>query len=317
MTFIISDTNSTGMSEDCLSIVEKYSSKKILVVGDFMIDRYYYGDVTRIASEAPILIFLSKQKVDVCGGAGNTAANILALRGQVYVAGIVGRDADGKILHDFFNNNYCLIEDDRCTTTKTRFKSNDHQGHYVGHRHDQEDTAQISGATQKTLIERLNETIPEVDAVVVSDYDKGVFTPSVAQAIHSRCKELNKAVIVDVKPKHKHLAYKFDVVKPNWKEIMEMLGKHNPETFDVGLAKGLVGELSNSFESNIVLTLGKNGLIVSDRSKIEYIPAQERRAVDVTGCGDTVSANLALALASGADIFQAAYIANMAGGLKV
>ncbi|MBI4016508.1 MAG: bifunctional hydroxymethylpyrimidine kinase/phosphomethylpyrimidine kinase [Candidatus Aenigmarchaeota archaeon] len=291
-------------------IINNYSSKKILVVGDYMIDRYVYGGVVRISPEAPVPVLKYEAIRDVAGGAGNTASNLAFLGAKVYVAGVTGKDRDASVMRSLLSNmdQYCLLSDrSRCTTVKTRFISNAH--HLL--RVDEEETSDISDNVQRLLVGRLVEVIPQVDAVVVSDYAKGVFVQSVSSAITGKCRELEKILVGDFKPKHKHLAYRFTVVKPNLKEAKEMSEKREPAE--------IAADISLQLDANVVLTMGANGMLAFDKACAQgrCIPAQAKKVFDVTGAGDTVAAVLALSLASGASLFNAAYIANAAGSVVV
>ncbi|MBI4148591.1 bifunctional hydroxymethylpyrimidine kinase/phosphomethylpyrimidine kinase [Candidatus Woesearchaeota archaeon] len=290
--------------------IELFTSKRVLVIGDFMIDRYVYGDVTRISPEAPVPVLNFASTKDVLGGAGNTAANLSTLGAQVFVIGLTGADEDRNVMLNLLTalnvQTHGMIADKyRHTTVKCRYVS---QGHQLL-RMDRESTTSTAGDVEKHIIQKIQDIIPLADAVVVSDYAKGILTPAIAAAIRELSRQHAKPIIADIKPKNKTLATGFTAIKPNLKEAKEMSSKNTPEEIAI--------DLSQQFNSSIVLTMGKDGMLVYNKTKAERIAAQAKQVFDVTGAGDTVTAALALSLAAGAELFTAAQIANAAASVVV
>ena len=296
---------------------QAFAGKRLAVIGDFMLDRYLWGSVSRISPEAPVPIVEVEQESEQLGGAANVAHNIAALGAQPYPLGVVGDDATGARLFALmqeagFETEGLVIDGERPTTIKTRVIA--HDQHVV--RTDRESRQPISALTQTLLQERLEALIPRLDGIVLEDYNKGVLV----QPLLSKIIELanRHEVVITVDPKFDHF---FDyrnvtVFKPNRKETEEILAVKLKSANDLQRAgKELLRRLACQ---NVLITLGADGmaLFLNDGS-MHRIPTRAQRVHDVSGAGDTVIATLTVALAAGAKILEAAVLANYAAGVVV
>jgi rfaE bifunctional protein kinase chain/domain len=293
--------------------VKKFSGKRILVVGDIMLDRYIRGDVHRISPEAPVPVVLQHKEESVLGGAGNVAENIAALGGKATLVGVVGKDEDGKLIEKMCKADRitsALVADPaRTTAVKMRIVARGHQLLRV----DREHTGEISKQIEASLIAMINK-LPAQDFVIVSDYDKGTVTAKVMQALKKKFGR--KSIIADIKPDKEDLYRGIYAITPNTKEAREMTGV-NAETSEG--AENVLRILGVDFGSSVILTRGEHGMSVYNATskKVMHVPSHARHVYDVTGAGDTVIAVSALMLAAGAPFEMAASVANAAGGIVV
>ncbi|HLD88591.1 MAG TPA: D-glycero-beta-D-manno-heptose-7-phosphate kinase [Candidatus Nanoarchaeia archaeon] len=297
-------------------IIEKFRKCRILVIGDVMLDKYIYGTVSRISPEAPVPIIHASRESFAPGGAANVAKNISSFGGTVYLLGIVGADSSSTVLD-------AILKKEKIRTVFVRDKSRPTivKLRMLGHnqqllRVDYENSELIHKDIEKEAIRKITLLIKKVDAVVVSDYAKGILTENLMRSIISISGKNNKPVVVDPKPVHKEIFRHTTVITPNNKEASEMSGipeKDDKSVFEIG--KKLVEEL----DSNIIITRGEKGMMLFEKnsSVITNIPTQAREVYDVTGAGDTVVAILTLSLCSGANLKEAASLANYAAGIVV
>jgi len=306
----------TGIpNKKLLSLKKKFLNKRIAVIGDMMLDGYYWGDVKRISPEAPVPVLEVENEFFRFGGAANVALNIIKLGGIPFPIGIIGNDNNGSIFSSLLyetgiNNNGIVIDDSRPTTTKTRVIADSQ--HVV--RIDKESKQYINREIQNKIFKLIEEHITELDGIILQDYNKGILTPSI---IEKTIKLANKNhVLITVDPKFNNFfSYKnVTVFKPNRKEAGDILGmkiKTDSEISSVG--KKLLEKLNSKY---VLLTLGEGGIAIFERGKKEQrLPTKARKVADVSGAGDTVISTLTMALSAGADIMQASYLANYAGGL--
>jgi len=285
---------------DELNVLNNFKEKKILVVGDIMLDTYFKGEVTRINVEAPVPIVKVEQEFHSLGGAGNVASNIVSLGGKATLFSFVGKDHQAEILRKLLDENKIesFLQEDEKTIQKIRVIGNDQQLARM-------DFERIYDKIFKEEIKhKLKEKAQEADLIIISDYDKG----SINNNLISVLSEYKKKIIVDPKPKNKALFKEVLLVKTNEKEIFDMTALPNLDS----AGKKLKEEL----QTNILVTRGKNGLVLFSE-QIVYIPTYAKEVFDVTGAGDTVIAAIGLAIASGASLNQAAIIGNHAAGIKV
>jgi len=296
-------------------ILGKFKNKKILVIGDVMLDRYIIGDISRISPEAPVPVVKVNKERHVPGGAANTANNIAELGGITYIAGIVGDDIARKILIDILKKKNIItdgliIDENNPTIQKVRVVGQPQQVVRI----DYEKIDSYNKETEKKLINYLKKTISKVDVVVMSDYEKGAITKTLASTAITLCKENKKPLIVDPKPKNIQFYKDATLITPNQKEASEITEIENKLENVV-----LMGEqLKKMLNSNILITKGEYGSSLIDlKGDIIHIPTKAKEVYDVSGAGDTVVATLALALATGADLKYAAVLANHAAGIVV
>ena len=300
------------------SIFEQFTQKRILVLGDVMIDAYLRGKVTRISPEAPVPIIELKKSEDRLGGAANVALNLLALGAQPILCAIIGNDDGGKSFLNLLENRNLsqegIIQDDaRKTTIKTRVIG-DNQ-HLL--RIDEEEIGAISESQENAIISKVKTLIESgLDAIILEDYNKGLLTPRVITTVIEMAN--NSGVIITVDPKRDNFfEYKnVTLFKPNLKELKEGL---NCE-FDFELGKEKFEEAIDLLEEKLnnkmtFVTLSEHGVFIKDSDSKSYIPAHLRKIADVSGAGDTVISVATLCLAIGLDPKMVAAIANLSGGL--
>ena len=295
----------------------KFNKCKLLVIGDLMIDEYLWGDVERISAEAPVQVVSVTHGEDNLGGSGNVINNLVALGAHVAAAGVVGTGADGNLVLQKFKklgvDARGVIQDaERPTTRKTRV--------IAGHQHvlriDRETKKDISPSVLKALVQQSNEIIPKVDVVLVSDYGKGVITRSLLKQLIATAKKHAKIIIVDPKGLDYTKYAGVNIITPNKKEAGLAQGiEIIDESTLLEVGKGI---LAKTGIDKVLITLGKDGMILIENHKPPYIiKAEARQVYDVSGAGDTVIASLGLGLASGLPLEEAIALANTAAGLVV
>ena len=292
-----------------------FKGLNVAVIGDMMLDCYFQGDVRRISPEAPVPVVEVGNEFFRFGGAANVALNILKLGGNPLPVGVIGYDNDGTIftsLMDELNikSDGIFIDDSRPTTSKTRVIA--HNQHVV--RIDKESKDFLSRKLQDKIIKYLQERSDDLNAIILQDYNKGVLSASLIEKIIRLSK--SKDIIITVDPKFNNFfSYKgVTVFKPNRKEAEDVLGVKIRSDEDIsGAGNKILEKLNSKF---VLLTLGEGGIAVFERGKAERrMPTKARKVADVSGAGDTVISTLTLSLAAGADIVEASYLANYAGGI--
>ncbi|MGK9367700.1 D-glycero-beta-D-manno-heptose-7-phosphate kinase [Melioribacter sp. Ez-97] len=298
-----------------LSLKEKFRNKRIAVIGDMMLDSYYKGKVSRISPEAPVPVVEVDNEFSRFGGALNVAYNILTLGGTPLPIGIIGNDAEGKLLKKLMRDTgitdeAIFIDKSRPTTSKTRVIAHSQQVVRV----DKESTAPLSKSMEKKIIDYLKHDFSNIDAIILQDYNKGVLTRNLIKEVISKANEENKIITVDPKFNNFFEYKNVTVFKPNRKETEDALSMKLQSDDDISKA----GEklLHNLNARYILLTLGEAGIALFEKGKPEKrVPTKARKVADVSGAGDTVISTITIALAAGVDIYNAAYLANYAGGI--
>lgn len=295
-----------------------FADKKIIVIGDVMIDTYLNGTVNRISPEAPVPIVQFKSREHRLGGAANVALNIKSLGAQPFICTVVGKDEDAKLLYKLINKNKLsskgiVTADNRKTTVKTRVIGNNQQLLRV----DSESTDPISSLSEFALIEQVKEIVEKekIHAIIFEDYNKGVLTAAVIKEIVDFANE--KGVLTTVDPKKDNfLAYKnVTLFKPNLKELKDGVGmQFDIENRDEFLKA--VGVLKKELNPKLTfITLSEHGVFMNDEKMNHFIPAHVRVIADVSGAGDTVISVATLCLTCDLSPKLIAEIANLAGGL--
>jgi rfaE bifunctional protein kinase chain/domain len=294
---------------------KSFEGKRIAVVGDMMLDGYFWGDVKRISPEAPVPVLEIEDEFFRFGGAANVALNILTLGGIPVPVGVIGYDNYGTIFSSLLKekkieDDGIIIDDERPTTTKTRVIANNQ--HVV--RIDKESKAYIKEATEKKLSVYVSKIIDSIDAIILQDYNKGVLTPSLINNIISLANKKNILVTADPKFDNFFEYKNVTVFKPNRKETESVLGIRIKTADDVSSAgRQLLEKLNSDY---VLLTLGEEGIAVFEKGdKERRMPTKARKVADVSGAGDTVIATLTIGLASDADIYEASFLANYAAGI--
>lgn len=296
-------------------IFNKFQNLRIAVVGDLMLDVYIWGKVARISPEAPVPIVEVQDESYRFGGAANVGMNIKSLGGNPVLIGVIGYDREGTIIDSLMEeNNFekdgVFYDDERPTTVKTRIIA--HSQHVV--RIDKEDKSNISVEMENKILQFLKDNVQNLNAIILEDYNKGVLTKNLIPQVIEFAKKNN--IIITVDPKFDNFfEYKnVTVFKPNRKETEDALGiRLDCEERVIEACRNLKEKLNPEF---LLLTRGEKGMILFGKdSSIHTIPTRARKVADVSGAGDTVIATLTMALAAGAEIEEAATIANLAAGL--
>lgn len=301
--------------------IERFPQKRILVIGDLILDHYVFGDVDRISPEAPVPVVHVKEDSFRLGGATNACANICSLDASVDIIGIVGRDGNGKKLIDMLkeigvNLDGLIFDGGRPTIIKTRVIAQ----HQQMVRIDRESKLELDGNLKERMFNLVKLAIEKVDAVIISDYDKGVVTKELIEVIVSSAKKRNIPTIVDPKEKNFWNYKNVTVITPNLKEASTPLSVNvTDEESLISVGNTLLERLQLSA---LLITRGENGMSLFESvdgtsTKVTHIPTVAREVFDVTGAGDTVAAVFTLALAAGASMLAAAKIANCAAGIVV
>jgi D-beta-D-heptose 7-phosphate kinase/D-beta-D-heptose 1-phosphate adenosyltransferase len=299
------------------TIVGRFHGRRLLVLGDLMLDHYLWGNCERISPEAPVPVVEVQKETSSLGGAGNVAANLGALGAEPVLVGLVGEDARAQQLFDAFAargvDTRAIVRDpSRPTTMKTRIIA--HSQQIV--RADWESRADVSGAALDQMLAMLERELPKCHALVVSDYGKGVITRAVLDRALAMARTRKLPVAVD--PKESHIdAYRgVSILTPNQHEAGYVMGQRVTDEASLmsvgwGLQKRLDVECA-------LVTRGPDGMSLFEKTgRYTHLPTVAREVYDVTGAGDTVVSVVALALAAGADYPEACYLANHAAGVVI
>ncbi len=289
----------------------------LLVIGDLMIDRFVWGEVTRISPEAPVPIVRQSRESSCLGGAGNVARNLAALGAHPVPIGLRGDDRDGELLEEMLRDGGLSTDGivpvaARPTTVKTRIIARHQQVVRV----DRESDDPPLPAIDRELERRTRLLLDRAQALIVSDYDKGAISRGLLEAILPEAARRNLPVVIDPKVRLFQYYRPATVVTPNAREAMEAAGHpaRSSEDFEA-VGRRLLEMLGSPY---LLLTLGERGMLLQRRGGPSLtIPAAAREVFDVTGAGDTVVATLALALVAGATMEEAAVLANRAAGIVV
>lgn len=297
-------------------LINQFAGLKVLVVGDVMIDAYYFGKVERISPEAPVPVVAVDKKENRLGGAANVAMNLVALGAKPIVCSVVGNDKDGEDLIDLFHQygvgtSGILKSDNRVTTVKLRVISQSTQMLRI----DTEDTHALSEFDSYELVKRIYELMIDADVVIFEDYDKGVLTEQNIAGIIKLAHKKGIPVIVDPK-KRNFIHYKeADLFKPNLKELKEGLKLDFDADEPTQLEEAVKKMMSLMQLKHAMITMSEKGVMITDGQTFHYVPAHIRKIADVSGAGDTVVSVAALCFALKMDITKVAALANLAGGL--
>ncbi|RCH56424.1 D-glycero-beta-D-manno-heptose-7-phosphate kinase [Mucilaginibacter hurinus] len=289
----------------------------ILVIGDLMIDHYITGSASRLSPEAPVPIVNLKNESNTLGGAGNVVQNLVALGASVTVSGIIGDDMYGRRLIEILKaenvaSDSVLVDAHRPTTVKTRVLAGGHQLLRI----DRENSRALTPALQAELLDKLKPAILDADMVILSDYNKGVFSPELTQHIIGFASENNKKVIVDPKGLDYSKYRGAYMVKPNRKELGEAARVESVATFeDVQQAAKVIFKQTEA--EYIVVTLSEEGMAILSELTYKLLPVKATSVFDVTGAGDTVVAAIAYFMAMGFQIDEACEAANHAAAIVI
>ena len=303
--------------ERARALVSRFHSMSVLVAGDLMLDHFVIGRVSRISPEAPVPVVEYDHDDYRIGGAGNVAHNVRALGGRVELVGLIGRDeAAGRLRGEMIANGMgvegLVVDPGRPTTRKQRIVTTRNQ--QVA-RVDYEDDGEAAGEVERALIDRARRVLAHADVVVVSDYLKGAVTRALVAALVAGARERRVPVLVD--PKIPHLDYYegATVVTPNHHEAETATHMRIRNDDDARRAAKVFIDRARC--QGVLITRGEHGMSMLDSAGEAHYPAVAREVADVTGAGDTVIAAVALGVAAGAALAEAAQLANHAAGIVV
>ena len=302
-----------------LEIIRNFSRSRVLVIGDIMVDHFIWGKVSRISPEAPVPVVEVQSDDFMLGGCANVLNNIFSLGGGVYAASVIGSDDMGrKLLGEFgrrcIDTDGIVVETNRKTTLKTRIVA--HSQQVV--RFDQESKKSIEPKSVEKIIKYVKKVMNVLDAIVVSDYNKGVVTKPLLEGIREVISGKNIPVCVDPKQNDFSLYRGFDIVTPNNYEAGRAVGMDIMDGRDIAKVGKVLLDRFN-FRA-LLITRGEEGMSLFEKDgKTTHtaFPAEAREVYDVTGAGDTVIGVFALSVAAGATFKEAAALANYAAGIVV
>jgi len=305
-------------STDFESVFDQFTNKKVLIIGDVMIDTYLWGSVGRVSPEAPVPIVSGVIEENRLGGAANVALNIKALGAVPILCSVIGDDDRGKLILELMEEQLLsdiglVVDNHRVTTQKTRIIS----GHQHLLRVDEEMDIFLNKRVQEQFLELILSLLESggIDAIIMQDYDKGVLTPRVISEVISISERVAVPVLVDPKFRSFNLYKKVKLFKPNFKELVKGL--------DLNIKKKEIEKLTEAVQKfqkrqqidNLLVTLSDQGILASCEGEHVHIPAVEREITDVSGAGDTVIAVASLFLIAGLLPAEVAAVSNLAGGL--
>ncbi|HEY1172502.1 MAG TPA: D-glycero-beta-D-manno-heptose-7-phosphate kinase [Verrucomicrobiae bacterium] len=306
-------------------ILTTAAKTRVLVLGDVMLDQFIWGRVTRISPEAPVPVVEFERESFMPGGAANVARNLTALGANAEQFGVVGSDSAAKTLKDLLKServetNGLIALNGKMTTRKVRLVAHQQQIARV----DRENRGDIDAKVERRILAAVDERLPEIDAIIVGDYGKGVVTQDLLNSLKERCHTRGIWLSLDPKPTHHLDLTKLSLITPNRKEAFELASMRdtghrcaNPlEDADLmTVANKLLATLQPAL---LLVTLGDQGMLLCQRSHAPYhIPTVAQEVFDVSGAGDTVIASFTLAVAAGASPVEAAIFSNHAAGVVV
>lgn len=299
-------------------IQETLPSLNIAVLGDIMIDRYIFGEVRRISPEAPVPINRVKRQKSVLGGAANVAANLAHLNCNVHVCGFIGEDTNASLLKDLFaeaniSTDGLIIDETRSTTTKIRVLDNRQQMLRL----DFEDIKPITKEQEDKVLKYVENLCKKgLDGLVISDYGKGFFTPSLTQRVIKLTNEYNVITVVDPKGTNWDKYDGATYITPNVKELCEFLGEELPNE-DSAIVLGAKNVKEKVDVKHIVVTRSAQGITLVDDAGVWHNPVIQQNVYDVSGAGDTVVAMLVTSMAAGLSNRLSLTLCNVAASIVV
>jgi D-glycero-beta-D-manno-heptose-7-phosphate kinase len=311
------------MTRDFLSaLLPKFRTKKVLVVGDIMLDRFLWGNVTRISPEAPVPVVHVTKETAYAGGAANVARNLAKFAGKVGILGLCGPGAlteqlRGLLVEDAIDTSGMIEDPGHETIVKTRIVARSQQIARI----DRECLKPLSCEALAKAEAWLDEHLSEYDAVIIEDYAKGFLTQALVDAVVRR--SAGKLVTVDPNPSNPLQWNSVDTIKPNRKEAFAAAGMPDPNEVSEAALLAVLPQLAERLFSQwkterLLITLGEHGMALLEQGKpVYHTPTKAREVFDVSGAGDTAIALFTLALAAGASGAEAAEVSNLASGIVV
>ena len=298
-------------------LLQAVHGARVACVGDLMVDRYVYGEVTRISPEAPIPVMRKSSAQTMLGGMGNVARNVAGLGGRAGVVGVIGDDAAASealalVGADAGLESHLVTAKGRPTTIKTRFVASGQQLLRL----DDEDVGRVDAETEARLVRAVEHAAEDAGVILLSDYAKGAVTPAVIEACLRAARTFGARLIVDAKARSFEKYGAADLIKPNALELAVMTGLSTETDEEVEAALTVV--LGSCAAKAILVTRGAKGMSLAERGKpVKHVRGVPRRVFDVSGAGDTGLAALGLAMAAGAEIEDAVALAVLASGVAV
>jgi len=299
---------------DFNTLFKEFNSKKVLIVGDAMVDTYMWGEINRMSPEAPVPVVEVKKHENRLGGAANVALNIQALGATPILCSVIGNDIQGSLFQELMqeakmSTNGLLTTDKRETTIKTRVIAN--KKHQL--RIDEENTNPIT--VEKEFLSRIEKLSTDIDVIILQDYNKGVLTPKVITKVIELANTKSIPTIVDPKKKNFDSYKNCTIFKPNLAEIKAgMKIDFNADHIDE-IEKASNKLLIQLAAQGILLTLSERGISIKSEKEFEHTPAFKRNIIDVSGAGDTVISVASLCLASKIDLTTLSKVSSLAGGI--
>ena len=301
--------------ERLVTLLARMRGRRMVVVGDVMLDRYLIGDTERLSPEAPVPVVTVTERRAALGGAANVAANVAAIGAHCVLVGAIGDDQEGSLIRQemathHLEDQYLITIAGRPTTSKTRVIARGQQVVRI----DEEVDTLLDLPDLERLTERMLEALEGADALLLEDYNKGALGPALIKAGIDAARKRGIPVVVDPKFRRFFEYAGATVFKPNRRELESALGA----AVDLQHRNALPDALERLKVDNLLLTLGSDGmfLVTKDR-KVTHIPSLAREVYDVSGAGDTVTAWVGAALAAGASLIEAAQVASYAAGVEV
>jgi len=303
---------------DFEQLFAQFRNIKIGVIGDVMLDTYWWGHVERISPEAPVPVVALDRKEQRIGGAGNVALNLASLQAQVSIISVMGNDDDGSDLKKLFeqqkiDTTYLIQSNSRITTNKSRIIARNQQMMRL----DAEITKDLNETDEASLLATVEQFLQkeQPQVMIFEDYNKGVLTTSVIEKVIALCKQYKVLTTVDPKRKNFFAYNGVDIFKPNLKEVKEGLNMLF-EDVNIDTLNEVHQKLQEQLQHNIsFITLSEKGVFYQDDNSSRIIPSHLRNIADVSGAGDTVIAVASLIYAATGRVDLMAEVANIAGGL--
>ncbi len=298
------------------SLLDAFQGRHLLVVGDLILDRFIWGEVDRISPEAPVpVVYISNETVHL-GGAANVAANLVGLGAVPHLVGLVGEDLEGRTLlkeleKEGIDPAGVISSDRRATTVKTRIIAR----HQQVCRTDREDRHPLPESEAENIERRAARELGQIEAVILSDYGKGILTGPTTASLIARCHRNDCFVAVDPRPGDFSDYRSASLITPNKKEAEQASGITIAD--ETSLQSAGAALLERTRAQSLLITRGEEGMTLFEAEGHSHIPTVAREVFDVTGAGDTVIAALTLAVACDANLREAAFLANHAAGIVV
>lgn len=292
------------------------SSKKILVIGDVILDHYIYGKVYRVSPEAPVPVVLKSNSTYCLGGSANVAQNVSSFGSQCWLLGVYGDDWGSIEIDNLLrekNINSLMIKDwSRPTVEKTRVVGNNHQIVRI----DSETSDPLIPAIQAEVLKAFRDVVPQMDGVIIQDYGKGMLSSDTIDEITKTCIDLGIPTLTDPKDRDFSKYTGTTWIKPNLSEFKASLNIPQPDSLDSKRTIKLMDSLMDSFGFNgVLLTLSEDGMMLKTDSDFEQVEGVQIEVTDVSGAGDTVSAVFMLLLTNQVSYLDCLRISNLAGSL--